>query len=81
MSVVKAVSYHVESNRGELGWGKVPFTETKSLMYCIGYVRAMDSVYPSRPHRIAATFTDGTTSVFSETKGRAKPKVRERKGR
>jgi hypothetical protein len=63
--------YHIEKNVGPpVGWFKLPLTHHQTKAYCDGYVDAMDSLYPSSPHRIVKTDKDGTAKVVRETKGR-----------
>lgn len=69
------VSYHVEALYAAqgLGWCAV-CGAAGSRAYCDGWVNAMDSLYPSRPHRIVKTTADGSLyEVVKETPGRAAP--------
>lgn len=62
--------YHVQRNQPTLGWIWIPFAEG-SRAFCDGYVFAMDSLYPSVPHRIV----DSEGNVVRETKGRGEVHV------
>lgn len=66
-------TYHVERNEGEpLGWRKIIETNTRSRQFCEGWVAAMDSCYPGKPHRIISTDSKGEITIVLETKGRGK---------
>lgn len=65
----KPKKFHVEFHHEKLGWRNVLFTE-RSRQYCTGYVDAMDSLYPSRPYRVVATYADGSIAVVHKTFGR-----------
>ena len=68
--------YHVERNSGNsLGWYKIPFIDSKTRGYCDGYVDAFDSLYPSDPHRIIKTRSDGFEEIVRETNGRGEVRV------
>ena len=56
-------------------WSPIPFAEG-TLAYCNGWVDAMDSLYPSNPHKIMK-FNNKTGEFLQirETKGRGIPHV------
>ena len=64
---MKRKTYRVEKHYPELGWRTVWHTKGASKEYCTGWVNAMDSLYPSKPHRIVQ---DNMGIVVYETKGR-----------
>jgi SOS-response transcriptional repressor LexA len=63
----KVVKHHVEIK--DLDWRAIPFAEG-TRQFCEGWVSAMDSLYPSMPHRIVCTNSNGTTTVVRYTQGR-----------
>ena len=66
----RAQSYHVEVKSSDaLGYQRV-IGAYGTRRYCEGWVDAMDSLYPSAPHRIIATYADGSIEVVRQTKGR-----------
>ena len=62
-------SYHVERSSSD-GYRAIIGTYG-ARGYCEGWVDAMDSLYPSVPYRIVATYADGSIEVVRETKGRS----------
>jgi hypothetical protein len=70
----RAKLHHVDAYYPEpLGWSTVFGTRGETRGFCEGWVSAMDSLYPSRPHRIIATYADGSTKLIRQTPGRASP--------
>lgn len=72
--MAKGQKFHVEYHHESLGWRNV-FGAEGTRQFCEGYVFAMDSCYPSRPHRIIRTNPNGSIDVMRETKGHAAPHV------
>lgn len=66
---MRAVNHHVERRNDSGTWMKL-FGADGARGFCEGWVACMDSMYPSPPMRIIATFADGSTKVIRETKGR-----------
>ena len=64
-------TYWVEAKRPN-GWTKVMFTDGVSLEYARGYVHAIDSCYPSAPHRIMRRVGIDEPEEVQTTPGRGK---------
>jgi len=67
----KARSYHVEVKLPDgLGYRTI-IGSYGTRQYCEGWVDAMDSLYPSAPHRIVSSYADGSIVVVRQTNGRS----------
>ena len=71
----KIKRYRIQNYTEALGWRYVPCIETSSLLWCHGYVTAVESLYPSMPHRIVEVLGKNFVQVIRETKGRGKVHV------
>jgi len=70
----KIKRYRIQNYTEALGWRYVPCIESSSLLYCYGYLDAINSLYPSNPHRVVEVTGRGTTvevvRIVMETQGR-----------
>ena len=65
----KNVKCHVEKGNDIGLWVNIRGSEG-TKQFCLGWVMAMDSCYPSSPYRIIETHYNGSISIWRKTKGR-----------